>query len=95
MAGDSSEEVRALQAIESRMRQLCDMLETTMHNLDRERLAHHDALEVLLQHLQQIGEHQASTERVLAGAIRMEGNLREGVADAHRLVDKLPGRRRQ
>lgn len=85
--------VAHMEAAIGRIDQLAQTLQGERDALRAERLVHRETTETMLRFLEQMREHWSTSERVLASVSRLEGNLREGLADTHHLVDKLPGRR--
>lgn len=49
----------------------------------------------LISFLDHFSEHRDRSELSLAAAARLEAELRESVAQVHRAIDKLPGKRHQ
>lgn len=78
-----------------RIDQMMAMLREEREALRAEREVYRMATESMLRHLDTMRDHWNLAQRVSSSLVRLEGNLREGVGEAHRLVDKLPGRRMQ
>lgn len=76
-----------------RLNQAVSLLSEQQKAVREERELLKQAVSTLLDHLDQMQQHWALASRNMASASRMEGELRETLAEAHRLIDKMPGKR--
>ena len=82
-----------IQIAVERINQAVSLLSEQQKAVREERELLKQAVTTMLDHLDQMQQHWAMASRNMASASRMEGELRETVAEAHRLLDKMPGKR--
>lgn len=80
------------QALE-RIDQMLKLLQQDRAEAQKDREVFRNTVHTLVDALEQMRDHWAMAERNMAASSRLEGNLREGIADLERMIDKLPGRR--
>lgn len=76
-----------------RLNQAVQLLTEQYAAIKQERHQLLEVTETILGHLEMMKTHVDSTERLTAATARMEAEFRETVAEAHKLVDKMPGKR--
>lgn len=86
-------EADAFSAISERLNQAIGLLQEMHRETSRERDIMKQSVSTLLDHLESMQAQWDTAERMMASAARMEGELRESVREAHRLLDKMPGKR--
>ena len=93
MAMDGREHEKTISTMVERINQMFETLREERLAVAREREILQRTNQAALKFLEEVKEYLTTAERVAASMSRMEGLMREGVGEAHRLVDKLPGRR--